>query len=298
MRVMTTRKEIFEAAARRLRAEFDELRQIPHNGAKGSAAEDVLIRFLNAHLPKRFSASSGFVLDRNDQVSPQTDVVIYDAFNCPVYRASDKDGIFPADNVAAVVEVKSRLTTKDLEDSFRKIAKIKSLSKTTPRNYLGGLQLMQTMGCILAFESDLALDTTLSQYAELIKIHKIGPHPDLVVILNRGVLTLITKPRGENDWAVLLAFEGMHQSTEGSYLGVAARKLDDGTLDYFFRQLLQQLTFFRWVVDPSTQWAGSEGKMIGMVPLLAITHEKDPTKRAEIQKRYNEEMLAELGQHQ
>lgn len=239
-------------------------------------------------------ASSGFVLDRNDQVSPQTDVVIYDAFNCPVYRASEKDGIFPADNVAAVIEVKSRLTTKDMEDGFSKIGKIKSLSKTASKNAVPGPQLMQTMGCILAFKSDLSLETTLTQYADLIKKYKIGPHPDMVAILDKGMLTLVTKPKGDAGWGTILAFEGVHQSAEGAYLGVAAREHGDSTLDYFFRLLLQQLTFFRWVVDPSTRWAGSEGTTVGMIPLLAITHEKDPIKRAGIQKRYNEEMLAEL----
>jgi hypothetical protein len=163
---VTTRKEIFEAAAK-LRAEFDELAQVPHNGARGSAAEDLISSFLNAHLPKRFVASGGFVLNRNDNVSSQTDVIIYDAFNCPVYRASDKDGIFPADNVAAVIEVKSRLTT-DFEDGFKEIAGIKSLTKTNTRNSVPG-QLLQTMGCILAFKSDLSLDTPLCQYRDLIR---------------------------------------------------------------------------------------------------------------------------------
>jgi hypothetical protein len=54
------------------------------------------------------SARAGFIIHHQDRISKQTDVVVYDALNCPVYRTSDYAGIFPADNVAAVVEVKPR----------------------------------------------------------------------------------------------------------------------------------------------------------------------------------------------
>jgi hypothetical protein len=93
----------------------------------------------------------------------------------------------------------------------------------------------------------------------------------------------------------VLAFEGVHESAEGAYLGAAAREQGPGTLDYLFRLLLQQLTLFRAVVDPDIRWAGVEGEPVGIVPLTAVTHEKDPGKRAAILKRYNDEMLAELA---
>ena len=104
-----SRQSIFEKAACKLRQDFDELSVVPHSGLKGNQAERLVKAFLKGHLPKRFDVGSGFILDHFDNVSKQTDVIIYDAFNCPVYRASDDAGIFPSDNVAAVVEVKSRL---------------------------------------------------------------------------------------------------------------------------------------------------------------------------------------------
>src|SRR5689334_6255779 len=127
-----TRKSIFEQAAKNLRRDFDELSTVPHNALKGSEAERLVREFLNTHLPKRFCAASGFILDKGDQISRQTDVVVYDALNCPVFRASPDAGIFPSDNVAAVVEVKSRLTKAELRDAFEKIASVKRLSKTAP----------------------------------------------------------------------------------------------------------------------------------------------------------------------
>ena len=124
-----TRKEVFAHAAKRLRQEFAELSTVPHNALKGSEAEELVRRFLREHIPKRFDVSSGFVIDPEDTVSRQTDIVVYDAFNCPVYRASENAGIFPSDNVAAVVEVKSRLTRERLREAFQNIAETKSLKK-------------------------------------------------------------------------------------------------------------------------------------------------------------------------
>lgn len=86
--------------------------------------------FLKAHLPQRFDVGAGFIIDPLDNVSKQSDVVIYDAYNCPVYRASEEAAIFPSDNVAAVVEVKSRLTRERLHDAFQNIASTKSLRIT------------------------------------------------------------------------------------------------------------------------------------------------------------------------
>lgn len=68
-------------AARKLRQDFETLRLIPHAGAKGSEAERLVRDFLNGHLPKRFAAGAGFIIDRREQVSKQRDVVIYDAMD-------------------------------------------------------------------------------------------------------------------------------------------------------------------------------------------------------------------------
>jgi hypothetical protein len=57
-----TRIEVFERAARKLRASFEELANVPHRGEKGSQAEEIVRRFLNEHLPRRFAAAGGFIL--------------------------------------------------------------------------------------------------------------------------------------------------------------------------------------------------------------------------------------------
>jgi hypothetical protein len=79
-------------------------------GGKGLEVEEVLRKFLNAHLPRRYSACSGVMIDVENHMSKQTDVMVYDALSSPEYRASEQLQIVPADAVASVIEVKSCLT--------------------------------------------------------------------------------------------------------------------------------------------------------------------------------------------
>jgi hypothetical protein len=293
-----TRKAIFEQAAKKIRTDFEALTTVPHNALKGSEAERLVRQFLNNHLPKRFCAGAGFIIDSQERISKQTDVVIYDAINCPVYRASEEAGIFPSDNVAAVVEVKSRLTKAELRDGFEKIANVKRLSKTPLSHYrLGSPSLVQTMGCVLAFTSELTLETTQQEYGALIKEFDLGFHPDVVAVLDRGMITLVNHARGTVGWAPILAYEGIHGSAaEGAYIGVGSNELGESTLDHFLRLVLMYLTYFREIVaHPGFDWhAGAKGERISVTPLKAVTLETDPQLREQKLKQYDEELLAQM----
>ena len=194
-----SRKEIFAQAARKLRQDFRELSTVPHNALKGGEAEELVRRFLRSRLPQRFGVGAGFIIDQADGVSKQTDVVIYDAHNCPVYRASDTASIFPSNNVAAVVEVKSQLTTDELRRGFENIVAAKSLKKHGPPDDIGPLRT-QTYGCIFAFDSKISLPKILDGYSGLTNEHGIGLHPDLILVLDRAVFSLACKAPFMPDW--------------------------------------------------------------------------------------------------
>src|SRR5258708_17609650 len=142
-----SRQQIFAQAAKKLRQDFRELSTVPHSALKGQEAEDLVRGFLVGHLPKRFDVGSGFIIDPDNSLSKQSDVIIYDAYNCPVYRVSDNAAIFPSDNVAAVVEVKARLDKEKLSEAFENIAPVKSLAKSEMPDLQGRTQ---TVGCVFA----------------------------------------------------------------------------------------------------------------------------------------------------
>ncbi len=126
-------------------------------------------------------------------MSKQTDVIIYDALSSPVYRFSEDAMILPVDTVASVIEVKSRLTSDELLDGYAKIASVKTLNKSPSsemdREATGSkLKMASTVGVILAFTSDIRIETVAEKMAELNQKFASRLWPDMVILLDVGTL--------------------------------------------------------------------------------------------------------------
>jgi len=282
-----SRQDIFLQAAKRLRSEFEELAVVPHNAVKGHEAEQLIRRFLTEHIPKRFDVGSGFVLDPNGMVSPQTDVIIYDAYNCPVYRASEEAAIFPSNNVAVVVEVKSNLDKDSLKDAWKKTELIKSMAKHKAE--VPGPYKAQTVGFLFAFNTKLKLTTIADHYRNLFRESGIGRHIDYIIVLDKGIITLAANFPGVEGWN--LAFlEGLGgKKAEGSHIAISAGQMGEYTLDAFLRLLLPHLQMFRPIIDhPGFDFSDFpvEVKEQALTYLTSITNEKDPVKKKEILDKY------------
>src|SRR3984957_17133214 len=187
--------QLFNEAAKKLRAEFEFIRKTnPHPGEKGAEAENAVRDFLNHHLPQRFRATSGIIIDTANSLSPQTDVIIYDALVSPVYRYSEQMLMLPLDTVAAVIEVKSRLNKKEIEDGYKKIAACKRLKKTPvlagDQQATGSdLATVATYGVIFGFSSDTSLATLAQHAEELNSQYEPSAWPDLIVLLDSGTIS-------------------------------------------------------------------------------------------------------------
>ena len=118
-------KDLLIEAGKNLRREFEEIKKdVPHSGESGAEVEGILKKFLKDRLPRRFDVEKGFVVGTDGTVSSQTDLIIFDAFNCPIYRKGPNSLIVPRDNVAAIIEVKSKINKAELEDAAQKIASV------------------------------------------------------------------------------------------------------------------------------------------------------------------------------
>lgn len=286
-----SREEIFAQAAKKLRSEFEELSVIPHNASKGHEAEEILKQFLIDHIPKRFSVGAGFILDHIGNISPQTDLIIYDAFNCPVYRASDDASIFPSNNVAAVIEVKSNLDKNELKDAWDKIFKIKSMSKNKTSS---GPSISQTAGYLFAYNSKITLAKLSEHYKELFYQSKsIGHHIDGIVVLDKGIINLAANIPGVKGWNTMF-WEGTGGPfAEGSHIAISTSQFHENTLDAFFRILLSQLSMFRHIIDHpgfGFEQIASKGREQLITYLTSITFEKDPILRDQKLRHYAEQL--------
>ena len=120
-------KDLIQSAGKQLRQDFEEIKNNnPHAAESGAEAELILKTFLKDRLPRRFDIESGLVVGPGGAVRSQTDLIIFDALNSPVYRKGPKVHILPRDNVAVVIEVKSKVNKDQLRDAAKKIASVKN----------------------------------------------------------------------------------------------------------------------------------------------------------------------------
>lgn len=125
--------EIFQGIGNRLLTDFDQIQaQIEHAGERGELRESALRAFLEKYLPKKYALGTGHVLDKVGNTSNQCDIVIYDAFNCPVLLAEEGYQLFPAESVFGVIEVKSILDADSLSKGIGNIRSVKRLVRSEP----------------------------------------------------------------------------------------------------------------------------------------------------------------------
>ncbi len=87
---------------------------INHGGVIGSYRENLLINLFQRYLPSKFSISSGFIEGCNRQI----DIIIFDSHNyIPLFKENNIV-VVKIESVRAVIEVKSTLNSKELDQSL------------------------------------------------------------------------------------------------------------------------------------------------------------------------------------
>lgn len=106
-------------------------RVMPHEGEKGAAAELRWREMLAAYLPRRYSVSTGFVLDHTSEISGQIDVIIHDAQYSPFLFQAGTSCFVPAESVYAVFDAKQDITKDTMEETGEKVASVRALQRTS-----------------------------------------------------------------------------------------------------------------------------------------------------------------------
>jgi hypothetical protein len=240
---------LISKAAKKLRDDFEHVREtIPHSGEKGGETEDRVREFLNGHLPKRFHATKGFVIDIDNQMSGHQDVIIYDEQSSPVYKYDGANQIVSADAVAAIMEVKSVLNKSHLEDAFAKIEEVKRLTKRPisdmdQKATESTLTTTGTLGIIFGFGSEITLEKLADHCVELNEKFEMAHRPDIIVVLDDGVINYTAQfvgAQGMGDFAI--ASDDF--AVPPCYVHLVARRDGAFSLNRLFTRLLSHLAFY------------------------------------------------------
>ena len=104
-------------------------------GEFGSFREETCKDFIRCFIPQRLSIASGILLNHTGDVSSQCDIVIYDRNNTPLIENERNQRFFPVESVAAIGEIKSDMSKRNLKIALNKLARNKALaSKNSPNS--------------------------------------------------------------------------------------------------------------------------------------------------------------------
>lgn len=123
-------KEYIKILGEELISDFIKAGKTTHTCAVGSGREKALMNKLKSILPHGVGVGSGFVIDSFGNTSSQCDLIIYEeefALKFIINNNDDTYAYYNCESVIAVGEIKSDASIADIEDSFKKLKKIREL---------------------------------------------------------------------------------------------------------------------------------------------------------------------------
>ena len=225
---MATLREHYGKFADLMGSRLAMMSLLQHNLARGMQNEEILRSFLSAYLPRMFTVSTGFVLPRVGfedliDLSRQTDVLIYDSSRfVPAFAVGDLV-VARAESVAAVIEVKTTLSSGALDEALVNVATAKVIDS-------------RIYGYIFAFNRS-ARDKTIKGRMEPIAT---GAHPwqlpDAICVLEGSYIErergVVSKVETEDDQLALFYYKLMRDLAEWSTL----REIGEAYVDVGERQ--------------------------------------------------------------
>ncbi len=194
-------REFLEQLEIEMRHKFEVVRsKFEHGGNKGTNTEAILREFLRSYLPRRYGVGHGEIVDSLGGRSSQTDIVVVTdehPFTFPV----DEPGLFFVEGVFAVGEVKSVLTSQELDKAianalrFRELKcaprgitlLLRSMNKSDQKRFVGNPPYF-----LFAFESQITRETIVKRL-----VAQNRRSIDAVFILNQGLILDLGDGKGD-----------------------------------------------------------------------------------------------------
>lgn len=181
---------------RALQESYERSKAIKHPRDKGDQREEILRHFFTSHglLPKSIHVPSVStrMVSPSGHVSPELDILFTNATDSIVVkRFQNTLEYYPVESVFGTIQVKSKLTKRELISGLKHIQHFKSIGPTRPiRRQLGGFtmeaNLYRRFGILFAYERTLRW----GQMVDLIRDHITecpkGLLPNMIVVLDAG----------------------------------------------------------------------------------------------------------------
>ena len=189
---------VFAQVANKMRADMEAARSaLIHPGLKGSAFEEAFRNFLRDYLPGNLEVSTGLLVDSCGATTRQLDVIISDRAKTPILYRSAETRVIPVECAYAVIEVKARLDTAELDNVLANMESVRSLQKLAyqpefplVRNvtiYGRQVPIWPVMYFLFAYEG-IDLQTLATNLAARQMNRPLDRRIDMICVLDQGVI--------------------------------------------------------------------------------------------------------------
>jgi hypothetical protein len=120
-------RQIAIDAIEKTKAAANSSGMLEHRGLKGRLREIVVEELIKPFLTPHIKAVTGTIVDAYGNQSGQVDVILYDEQVTPPILFSEAEGVIPCHSVVATIEVKSKLTRKELRAAVDNARSVKFL---------------------------------------------------------------------------------------------------------------------------------------------------------------------------
>jgi hypothetical protein len=185
-----------------------------HSLHKGTPREAFVREFLQSHLSENVAVGTGEIIDANSQPGAQRnqyDIVIYRKSYPKLDFGGGISG-FLIESVIATVEVKSTLSSTDLEQAIKAAKNAKSLVSNTTTSFMAGYVPPKILNYVVAYDGPAQMQTVYNWIPqihaslglavtdlpqELGQRHQTAaPSIDGVFVLNKGFIYFDNVPTG------------------------------------------------------------------------------------------------------
>ncbi|KXX70403.1 DUF6602 domain-containing protein [Flammeovirga sp. SJP92] len=155
-------RRIIQNNINRIISQSEDISALSHNPSIGSVRESFLIEFFRELIPDSVSIKSGFITDASGKISPQLDFIVVKNSSIPFFEMKDDISVIPIESVLLIAEIKSTLTTTDLEQIKSQVSVITSMNLTGEI----GKENFIVPNIILAYDTNIKSETLVDWMEE------------------------------------------------------------------------------------------------------------------------------------
>ena len=184
---------------------YKRAKSIKHPRDKGGQREEILRHFLTKHglLPEnvKIPSVSTRMISPSGHISPELDVLFINRSDSIVLKRFENTlEYYPVESVLGTIQVKSKLTKKELVGGLKHIQDFKSIRPTRPiRRKMGSLTmesgLHRRFGILFAYEQGIRWDQIVNHLRDHVKECPNNLWPNMVVVLDAGYFLIGDKNR-------------------------------------------------------------------------------------------------------